>query len=132
MVEKSLILIKPDGVRRGLIGEVISRFERRGFTIVDMKMLTVTSELADAHYQEHVDKPFYPGLKAYITSGPIIAFVIEGESAVRVTRQMVGATDPADAEPGTIRGTYALTKSENVIHASDSVESATREISLYF
>ena len=132
MVEKSLILIKPDGVRRGLIGEVISRFERRGFTIVDMKMLTVSSELADAHYQEHVDKPFYPGLKAYITSGPIIAFVIEGESAVRVTRQMVGATDPADAEPGTIRGTYALTKSENVIHASDSVESATREISLYF
>ena len=132
MVEKSLILIKPDGVRRGLIGEVISRFERRGFTIVDMKMLTVSSELADAHYQEHIDKPFYPGLKSYITSGPIIAFVIQGESAVRVTRQMVGATDPADAAPGTIRGTYALIKSENIIHASDSVESAAREISLYF
>ena len=131
-VEQTLVLIKPDGVKRRLISEVIGRFEKRGFHFTGLKMLTITDELSDQHYAEHVDKSFYPDLKTFITSGPVVAFVLEGPAAIRVVRQMVGATDSSEAEPGSIRGDFALLKSENIIHASDSAESAAREISLYF
>lgn len=132
MSEQTLVLIKPDGVKRKLVAEIIGRFEKRGFEFVALKQLTLSSELADRHYAEHTDKPFYPGLKAFITSGPVIAFVLQGEKAVAVVRKMIGTTDSIEAEAGTIRGDLSLSKGENVIHASDSEESAKREISLYF
>ena len=129
MSEQTFVMIKPDGVRRGLVGEVLRRFETKGFKILEMKQLTISPELSKRHYEEHVDKPFYPGLEAFITSGPVVAFVLEGTKAVSVVRKMVGVTDSAEAEPGTIRGDFSLEKGENIIHASDSVESAVREIS---
>lgn len=130
--ERTLILVKPDGVQRGLAGEIVSRFERKGLKLVAMKMMRVTPELSDIHYAEHVTKPFYPGLKTFITSGPIVAMVIEGEKAVSVCRKMMGATKFFEAEPGTIRGDYAFSMTENLVHGSDSPESATREIGIYF
>ncbi|RIK06825.1 MAG: nucleoside-diphosphate kinase [Acidobacteria bacterium] len=131
-MEKTLILVKPDGVRRNLIGEIISRFERRGFSIADLRMLTVNEEMASRHYAEHVDKPFFGELVEFITSGPTVAMVVEGPDAIRVARTMMGATNPADAAPGTIRGDLASAMPDNVIHGSDSPESATREIDIFF
>ena len=126
MSEQTFVMIKPDGVRRGLVGEVLKRFETKGFKILEMKQLTISPDLSKRHYEEHVDKPFYPGLEAFITSGPVVAFVLEGTKAVSVVRKMVGVTDSADAEPGTIRGDFSLEKGENIIHASDSIKSAVR------
>jgi nucleoside-diphosphate kinase len=131
-IEKTLILIKPDGVRRGLIGEIITRFERKGFKIKALKMLWFTREKAEEFYSVHRGKPFFESLIEFMTSGPVVAMVIEGDSAVRVARLMIGPTDGREAPPGTIRGDYALSKSQNVIHASDSLESAEREISIVF
>lgn len=131
-VERTLVLVKPNGVARGLIGEIIARFERRGFALKASRMLQVDRDLATRHYEEHVGKSFFEELVAFITSGPIMAMVVEGPAAVRVVRTMMGTTNPIDAAPGTIRGDYALDMGENVVHGSDSVESAGREIALYF
>ncbi len=131
-VERTLVLVKPNGVSRGLIGEIISRYERRGLRITALKMLQVSRELAEEHYAEHVGKPFFGELVSFITSGPIVAMVVEGLAAVQVVRDMNGATDPLKAAPGTIRGDFALDMGENVVHGSDSVASAEREIALYF
>lgn len=131
-VERTLVLVKPNGVARGLVGEITARFERRGFVLKGMRMLTVSRELAEKHYEEHVGKPFFEELVGFITSGPIVAMAVEGPSAVKVVRDMMGATDPLQAAPGTIRGDFALAIGENVVHGSDSVESAARELALYF
>lgn len=125
-------MIKPDGVRRGLIGDIISRFERRGMKIVAMRMVKMDRALAERLYEEHKGKSFFEELISYVTSGPVVAMVIEADEAVSVVRKMIGATDPKEALPGTIRGDYALSKAENVIHASDSPEKASREISIFF
>jgi nucleoside-diphosphate kinase len=125
-------MIKPDGVQRGLVGDIVSRFERRGLKIAAMKMLVVSDKLAKEHYAEHAAKPFFPSLVGFIESGPVVAMVIEGKNVVPLVRSMVGATNPANSTPGTIRGDFALETGRNVIHASDSPESAKREISLYF
>lgn len=132
MSERTLVLIKPDAVRRGLVGEILSRYERRGFTIVAMDQRVIDRTLSDAHYAEHVDKPFYPGLRDFITGGPLIALVLEGDQAIEVVRTMNGATDARKAAPGTVRGDLALSTSENLVHASDSADSAKREIDLWF
>lgn len=132
MSERSLVLIKPDAVRRGLIGEILGRFERKGLSVAALDQRTVDTALSDAHYAEHVDKPFYPSLRDFITGGPLVAMVLEGDSAIEVIRQMIGVTDARAAAPGTVRGDLALSKSENLVHASDSVESAKREIDLWF
>lgn len=131
-MERTLILVKPNGVTRGLVGEVVSRFERRGYRIAGLKLLVVDRALAVRHYEEHVGKGFFEDLVSFITSGPIVAMVVEGISAVKVARDMTGATNPVDAAPGSIRGDFALDIGENVVHGSDSVTSAEREISLYF
>lgn len=131
-MEKTLVLIKPDGVRRQLGGEIIARFEKRGLRIAALKLCRMTSEMAEKHYAEHVGKPFFSGLVEFITSGPIIAMVVEGDNAIRAVRTMMGTTNPVDAAPGTIRGDLALTMSNNVIHGSDGPESAVREINLFF
>jgi nucleoside-diphosphate kinase len=131
-VEQTLILVKPDGIQRGLAGEIISRLERRGLRIAGMRMLHVDRELAARHYAEHEGKPFYEGLVDYITSGPVIAAVFEGTRAIDVVRKTMGKTNPADAEPGTIRGDLGLEMGRNLIHGSDGPESAAREISLFF
>lgn len=131
-MEKTFVMIKPDGVQRGLIGEIISRIERKGLKIVAMKMLRISKELAKKHYAEHQGKPFFDSLISYITSGPVVAMVIEGKEAVKVVRSLVGKTNPIEASPGTIRGDYAMDVGRNVIHASDSIESANREIALFF
>jgi len=131
-VERTLVMVKPDGVRRGLVGEIISRFERKGFRIAGLKMLKMSRELAEKFYSVHKGKPFFDALIDFITSGPVVAMVIEGDSAVKVARLMIGSTDGREALPGTIRGDYALSKTENVVHASDSVESANYEIGLLF
>ena len=125
-------MIKPDAVQRGLIGEIISRLERKGLKIVAMKMLNVSRELAERHYAEHREKPFFESLVSYITSAPVVAMVVEGKNAVKVVRTLVGATNPQEALPGTIRGDFGMDIGRNVIHASDSLESAEREISLFF
>jgi len=125
-------MIKPDAFARGLSGEIIARFERRGLTLRGVRLLRVTEELAAQHYEEHVDKPFYPELVEFITSGPVIAMVIEGPAAVSTVRTMMGATNPLDSAPGTIRGDFALEIGQNIIHGSDSPESAEREIAIYF
>jgi nucleoside-diphosphate kinase len=130
--ERTLGLIKPDAVERGLVGEIISRYERKGLTIVAMEQRVIGSSLADAHYAEHVDKPFYPGLREFITGGPLVALVLEGDRAIDVVRRMNGATDSRTADPGTIRGDLSLSKSENLVHASDSPDSAKRELGLWF
>ncbi|MCI4456415.1 MAG: nucleoside-diphosphate kinase [Sulfolobus sp.] len=131
-VQRTFVMIKPDGVRRGLIGEIISRFERRGMKIVAMKMVKMDRALAERLYEEHKGKSFFEELISYVTSGPVVTMVIEADEAVSVVRKMIGATDPKEALPGTIRGDYALSKAENVIHASDSPEKASREISIFF
>ncbi|MCH7626665.1 MAG: nucleoside-diphosphate kinase [Chloroflexi bacterium] len=131
-MDRTLVLLKPDAVQRGLAGEIISRLERRGLKLAAMKMLLVTEELAHRHYADHVGKPFFAGLVKFITSSPIVAMVIEGENAVDVVRNTMGVTSPSDAAPGTIRGDLALTIGANLIHGSDSAESAIREIGLFF
>ncbi len=125
-------MIKPDGVKRGLIGEIISRFEKRGLKIVSLKMVKMSRDIAEKLYDEHKGKSFFEELVNYVTSGPVVCMVIEGDDVVQVIRRMIGNTDPKEAPPGTIRGDYALSKSENVIHASDSIEKAQREMSLFF
>lgn len=131
-MQRTLVLVKPDAVRRGLVGEVLGRFERKGLRIVAMDQRQVDGELADRHYAEHLDKPFYPPLREFVTSGPLVAMVLEGDTAVDVVRAMNGATDGRQAAPGSIRGDLALSNRENLVHASDSAESATREIALWF
>jgi nucleoside-diphosphate kinase len=131
-MERSLILIKPDAVQRGLAGEIIHRFERRGLRIVAMKMLLVDEELAGRHYAVHKEKPFFKDLVAFITSSPIIAAVLEGEKAVEVIRQTMGKTNAAEAAPGTIRGDFAIDLQQNLVHGSDSLENAKKEISIFF
>ena len=131
-MERTLVLIKPDGVRRGLIGEIISRFEKKGLKIKALKMLWLTREKAEEFYSVHKGKPFFESLIRFMTSGPIIAMVLEGDKAISVVRLMIGPTDGREAPPGTIRGDYALSKQENVVHASDSPESAEREIRVIF
>jgi nucleoside-diphosphate kinase len=128
----TLVLLKPDCVQRRLIGQVIGRFEAKGLNIVAMKMLNVTPELAKQHYAEHVAKPFYPALESFITSSPIVAMAIEGLEAIRVVREMLGATSGLKAAPGTIRGDFSSSRQMNLVHASDSEESAARELKLYF
>ena len=132
MSEQTLVLVKPDGVQRGLIGEVIGRLERRGLQLVGMKLMQITEELAGRHYAEHREKPFFGGLVAFITSAPVVAMVWEGPGAVAMVRTMMGATNPANAAPGTMRGDLAVSFGMNVIHGSDSVESAAREVALFF
>ncbi len=130
--ERTLVLLKPDAVRRGLVGEILRRFEDKGLTIVAMDQRRIDGAQADRHYAEHVDKDFYPPLRAFVTSGPMIAAVLEGDQAVEVVRLLNGATDGRRAAPGTIRGDLALSNRENLVHGSDSPESAQREIKLWF
>ena len=132
MTERTLVLIKPDAVRRGLVGEVLARFERKGLGIVSMDLRTIDTATADRHYAEHVGKDWYPPLRAFITSGPLVAMVLEGDQAVAVVRGLNGATDGRAAAAGTIRGDLSLSNRENLVHASDSVESSAREISIFF
>ena len=131
-MERTLILVKPDGVQRGLIGEIITRFERRGLRLVAMKLMQMSEALAARHYAEHEGKPFYPSLIEYITSGPVVAMVWEGPNVIAVARTMMGATRPNEAAPGTIRGDYAQETGRNIVHGSDGEESAAREIGLFF
>jgi len=131
-METSLVLLKPDCVQRRLIGEIIGRFERKGLNVVGMRMLQVSPALSREHYAEHVSKPFYPNLEEFITSAPIVALAVEGLEAIRVIREMLGATNGLKAAPGTIRGDYSSSRQMNLVHASDSTESAARELALYF
>jgi len=131
-VERTLFLIKPDAVERGLVGEIVARFERRGFRICGMKLMRVTEQQAAEHYVEHVGKPFYPELVEFITSGPVVAMAIEGLGAVATVRSMMGATNPLDSAPGTIRGDYALDLGRYVVHGSDAPASAARELAIFF
>jgi len=131
-MDRTFVMIKPDGVQRGLVGDIVARFERRGLKIAAMKMLLVSEDLAKKHYEEHAAKPFFPNLVSFIRSGPAVAMVVEGKDVVPIVRSMVGATNPKNSNPGTIRGDFAVDMGRNVIHASDSPESAKREISLYF
>ena len=131
-MDRTLVLVKPDGVQRGLIGEIISRLERRGLKIVGMKLMQVSGELANRHYGEHEGKPFFAGLVGFITAGPIVAMAIEGNNVVGLVRTTVGETNPADSAPGTIRGDLGVDIGRNLIHGSDSDESAKRELSLFF
>jgi nucleoside-diphosphate kinase len=130
--ERTLVLIKPDAMRRGLAGEIVRRFEARGLELRDAKLLTVDRQLAEEHYAEHAEKPFYGELVEFITSGPTLALVLVGEGAIATVRTTMGATNPADAGPGTIRGDLALSMPDNLVHGSDSPESAQREIKLWF
>ena len=133
MSERTLVLVKPDGVSRGLVGEVISRIERKGLTLAALKLRKVDRELAEQHYAEHADKPFFGSLLEFITSAPVVAAVVEGERAVAAFRQLAGGTDPVDkAAPGSIRGDFALETQFNLVHGSDSVDSAKREVALWF
>lgn len=131
-MERTFIMIKPDGVQRGLVGEVISRFERKGFTLVGMKLMAVSQDLAEKHYGVHRDKPFFPGLVSFITSSPVIAMVWEGDDVIASARTLIGATNPISAAPGTIRGDYAVKIGRNLIHGSDAPETAQQEIALWF
>ncbi len=131
-MDRSLVLLKPDAVQRGLVGELISRLERRGLKLTAMKMLRADEDLGTRHYEAHVDKPFFPSLIEFITSSPLVAVVVEGPGAVRAVRSIMGETSPEDSPPGTIRGDYALTIGQNLIHGSDSDESAEREIGVFF
>ena len=132
MTERTLVLIKPDAVRRGLVGQVLSRFEAKGLRILALEQRTISGELADQHYAEHVERDFYPPLRAFITSGPLVAAVLEGDEAIEVVRALNGATDGRAAAPGTIRGDWSLSNRENLVHGSDSAASAQREIALWF
>ncbi len=131
-MERTLILVKPDAFARSLSGEIIARFERKGLRLVALQLMTMTRELASQHYAEHEGKPFYEELVSFITSGPLVAMVLEGESAVTAARQVIGATDPLQASPGSIRGDYAVTVGQNMVHGSDAPESAAREVRLFF
>lgn len=130
--ERSLVLIKPDGLRRGLAGEILARFERKGLLIEALEMRVMDAALADQHYAEHVQKPFYPPLKEFMTSGPLLAMVLSGDDVIEVVRSMIGSTDGRKAAAGTIRGDYSLSNRENLVHASDSATSAERELALWF
>jgi nucleoside-diphosphate kinase len=132
MIEKTFVMVKPDGVQRGLVGKIIQRFEERGFKISAMKMIRIPRQLAERHYEEHKGKIFYEPLLAYITSGPTVCMVLEGENAVAAVRAMMGKTNPQDAGPGTIRGDLSQVTGRNIVHGSDSSESAKREINLFF
>jgi nucleoside-diphosphate kinase len=131
-LERTFIAIKPDGVQRGIIGEIIRRFEAKGFTLVGLKFMQVSRELAEQHYDVHKDKPFFAGLVNFITSGPVVAMVWEGDGVVASARKLIGATNPLSAEPGTIRGDFGVSIGRNLIHGSDAVETAQREIALWF
>ena len=131
-MERTLILIKPDAFARGLTGEIIARFERKGLTIAALRGMTVSRELAQAHYAEHAERPFFGELVDFITSGPIVAMVLEGSEAVQAARQVIGATNPLEAAPGSIRGDFALEVGRNMVHGSDSPSSAEREVALFF
>lgn len=130
--QRTLVLVKPDGVRRKLVGEVIARIEAKGYELREVKLMTVDESLARRHYAEHEDKPFFSELVSFITSGPVVAMVVEGPDAIAGMRQIMGATDPLDATPGSIRGDYATVITENLVHGSDSAESAEREVNLFF
>jgi len=132
MSERTLVLLKPDTVRRGLVGEVMSRFEAKGLSIVRMELRTIDGEVADQHYAEHVERDFYPPLRDFVTGGPLVAMVLEGDEAIAVVRAIAGATDGRKAAPGTIRGDLSLSNRENLVHGSDSAESAERELALWF
>ena len=131
-MERTLVLLKPDCVERRLVGQIITRFENKGLNIIALKMLQVTPELSKRHYAEHIHKPFYPGLEAFITGAPVVAIVVEGLEAIRVVRELLGATSGLKATAGTIRGDYSCSRQMNLVHASDGPEAAQREISLYF
>jgi nucleoside-diphosphate kinase len=131
-IEHTFLMVKPDGVRRGLIGEVVSRFERKGLVLEKARMLMIDEELAGRHYAEHVEKPFFGELVAFVTSGPVLAMEWSGESAVSVARTVMGPTNPAEAPPGSIRGDYGLIITENIVHGSDSLASAERELDIFF
>jgi nucleoside-diphosphate kinase len=131
-MERTFLMVKPDGVQRGLIGEIVSRFERRGFKLVAAKFEILPEARVLEHYAEHVEKPFFPGLKSYIMSGPCFLMVWEGKNIVKISRDMIGATNPSESAPGTIRGDFALEIGMNVIHGSDSIETAKREINIHF
>lgn len=131
-MEKSFIMIKPDGVQRGLVGDIISRFETKGFKLVGLKQMSVSRELAESHYAVHKERPFFKGLVDYIISAPVVAMVWEGEGVIASARKLIGATNPLDAEPGTIRGDYGITIGRNIIHGSDAPETAKSEIELWF
>ncbi len=132
MSERTLVLLKPDAVRRGLVGQILARFERKSLVIETMQMRQIDDAHADRHYAEHVEKGWYPELRAFITGGPLVALVLSGDSAVQVVRAMIGSTDGRAAAAGTIRGDFSLSGSENLVHASDSPESAVRELALWF
>ncbi|MDT4990118.1 MAG: nucleoside-diphosphate kinase [Actinoplanes sp.] len=131
-LERSLVLIKPDAVRRGLVGEILGRFERKGLLVEAMELRTMDAELADQHYTDHVEKAFYPPLKQFMTSGPLVALILAGDEVIEVVRTMIGATDGRKAAAGTIRGDLSLSNRDNLVHASDSPESAKRELGLWF
>lgn len=131
-MERTYLMVKPDGVQRNLVGEVVSRFEKKGYQLVGAKLVTITKEMAETHYAEHKERPFFGELVDFITSGPVFAMVWEGENVISTARKMMGATNPADATSGTIRGDFAAKLSMNVIHGSDSPESAEREIGIFF
>ena len=131
-MERTLILAKPDAYARGLSGEILARFERKGLVPVALRVLTMSRELAERHYAEHVGKPFFGELAEFITSGPLVAIVLEGRSAIAAARQVIGATNPLEAAPGSIRGDFAVATGENLVHGSDGVESAAREIAIFF
>jgi nucleoside-diphosphate kinase len=130
--ERTLVLVKPDGVRRGLVGEVISRLERKGLTLVAMELRTLDRATAERHYGEHADKPFFTDLVTFITGGPLVALVVEGHRAVEAVRTLMGVTDPVQATPGSLRGDYALEIGQNLVHGSDSPQSGVREVALFF
>ena len=131
-MERTFLMVKPDGVQRSLVGEIVSRFEKKGFTLVGAKLMQVDITLAEKHYQEHVGKPFFPELVEFITSSPVFAMVWEGQNVISIARNMMGKTNPAEAPLGTVRGDYGLSVGMNIIHGSDSPESAKREIQLFF
>ena len=131
-MEKTFLMVKPDGVQSNLIGEIVSRFEQKGFQLVGGKLMSISKELAEEHYGEHKERPFFGELVDFITSGPVFAMVWEGENVITTARQMMGSTNPKDAAPGTIRGDFGVTVGKNIIHGSDSPESAVREIGLFF
>ncbi len=132
MSDRTLVLCKPDAVERRLVGEIVSRFERKGLRIAEMRLMTIDEDLAGRHYAEHVDKPFFKDLVTFITRGPVVAMIVEGPEAPAVVRTLMGTTNPRQAAPGTIRGDLSLSNRENLVHGSDSSESATREIALWF
>ena len=132
MTQRTLVLIKPDAVRRGLVGDVLSRYEAKGLTLVAMELRSIDEQMADAHYAEHVEQPWYPPLREFAVSGPLVALVLEGDEAISVVRTLNGATDGRVAAPGTVRGDFSLSNRENLVHASDSEESAAREMALWF